>query len=176
MRTRQVTMKGVAASRSDALALIGEPGDLALVERGKLRAIAIQCPDGCGEKLTINLDPDAGKAWRLYQDRDHYTLYPSVWRTTGCRSHFIIWGDQIYWMDSWDPRPSRQSLLTMRSEILARVSSDDWVSVERLAFDVGENPWLVARVCQELRREGVLEESEERDSYRRTLRGGGSSF
>lgn len=167
MLARKATMKGVSASRSEALSMIDSAGDLALVERGKLRAVVIQCPDGCGEKLTINLDPDAGKYWRLYREQDHLTLYPSVWRTTGCRSHFIIWADQIYWMDWRDPRPTDQKLLLVRSAVMDRVLQEAWISVERLALEINENPWLVARVCQILCREGLFEESEQGDAYRR---------
>lgn len=54
------------------------------------------CPDGCGSILTVNLDPRAGKAWRLY-DRGNKTLFPSVWRDSGCEAHFIVWRDRILW-------------------------------------------------------------------------------
>lgn len=169
MRARRAKIKGVAASRSEALSMVGEAGDLAVVDRGKLRAVVIQCPDGCGEKLTVNLDPDAGKSWRLYRERDRYTLYPSVWRTTGCRSHFIVWSDQIYWMDWRDSRPSSASLISVKSAVNDLVLPETWISVEQLAADIEENPWLIARACEILCREGVIEESDEGDSYRRRL-------
>jgi len=38
------------------------------------------CPDGCGERIVLNLDPRAGPAWRLYDRKEKTTLYPSVWR------------------------------------------------------------------------------------------------
>jgi hypothetical protein len=47
--------------------------------------------------LSINLDPRTGKAWRLRQDRFGVTLLPSVWRTSGCKSHFILWRNAVWW-------------------------------------------------------------------------------
>jgi hypothetical protein len=54
-------------------------------------------PRGCGEVFPINLDPRAGPAWRLYSDpRRGVSLYPSVWRESGCESHYVIWRNRIY--------------------------------------------------------------------------------
>lgn len=167
MRARRAKLKGTVGSRGDALALVDKPGDLALVERGKLRSIVIQCPDGCGDKLTINLDPEAGAAWRLYSDLGGRTLYPSVWRTTGCESHFILWSNRIYWMDRRDPKPSQTRLVSIRSSVLGRLVSTEWTSVVQLADVLDESPWLLARVCQRLALDGVLEKSDQdRDCFR----------
>lgn len=74
-------------------------GSLAVVDREGPRMVLFRCPCACGETLVINVDADAGKAWRLRLDRFGLTLMPSVWRTTGCRSHFILWRSQVWWCD-----------------------------------------------------------------------------
>src|SRR5205823_167273 len=93
MKVTTFNMLGVVARYSEAAPLLQKPGDCAVVEReGVRRQIVIACPDGCGETLSINLDPRSGAAWRLYQRRGRWSLFPSIDKTAGCRSHFILWG------------------------------------------------------------------------------------
>ncbi len=99
---RQVDFLGTAEYRGEAEAMLRSPGDAALVERGVLRSLVMRCPDGCGQTLVVNLDPRAGKAWRLDRRRGTTTLYPSVWRDGGCESHFIVWKDVILWCDRFE--------------------------------------------------------------------------
>lgn len=160
MRMRTATLKGVTGSRQEALGLVKKPGDLALIERGKPRSIVIQCPDGCGDKLTINLDAHAGEAWRLYSERSGITLYPSVWRTSGCLSHFILWSNRFYWMDWYDPKPSDVKLKAVGSRVLERLSGSGWMSVPELADDLSESPWLVASACRRLTLKGKIKQSD----------------
>jgi hypothetical protein len=78
-------------------AVARDPTMLALVERGVRRALVFRCPSGCGDVLSINLDARAGPAWRLRLSQRGVTLMPSVWRTEGCRSHFVLWNNTIWW-------------------------------------------------------------------------------
>ena len=78
------------------------PGTMAVIDRAGPRAVLFQCPCTCGDTLVINVDPGAGKAWRLRVDRSGLSLMPSVWRTSGCRSHFILWRNQVWWCDWYD--------------------------------------------------------------------------
>src|SRR5580658_1838817 len=98
-RVNRLILKSDVTQRHEAEGLLSEPGAAVLVRRGVLRSIAIACPDGCGEHLTINLDPRAGPAWRYYGRGADVSLYPSIWRDSGCRSHFIVWRSHIYWCD-----------------------------------------------------------------------------
>lgn len=92
----RLKFKGVIQTRSEASGLLKSPGDAVLIERGKPRWLLISCPCGCGDEFPINLDPRAGPAWRLYQNqRTGLTLSPSVWRKSGCCSHYVIWHNQI---------------------------------------------------------------------------------
>jgi hypothetical protein len=86
----------VAERRSEALLLLKTAGDVVLIERGIPRSLLIVCPCGCGEICTINLDARVGWAWRIKQDPPgRLSLYPSVWRTSGCQSHYVIRDGEI---------------------------------------------------------------------------------
>lgn len=54
---RTAQYRGQVEYRDEATSLVTEPGDLVLVVRGRPRSVVIGCPDGCGEVLTVNLDP-----------------------------------------------------------------------------------------------------------------------
>lgn len=71
------------------------PGVLVLVMPGdKPKSLKMLCPCGCGEVVSMNLMPKAGKAWRIWQERDRtLSLWPSVWLDVGCKSHFILRGN-----------------------------------------------------------------------------------
>jgi len=58
--------------------------------------------------LVVNLDARMGKAWRLRESSRGLTLMPSVWRTSGCRSHFVLWNSTVWWcrLDEDDETPS----------------------------------------------------------------------
>lgn len=88
----------ITASQGEARASIAmSPTRLALVQRGPPRSVLFQCPCGCGDTISMNVDPAAGRAWRLRVREGRLTLMPSVWRTTGCRSHFILWDNGVWW-------------------------------------------------------------------------------
>lgn len=123
-----------------------EPGDTVLVRRGVPRSIVMRCPDGCGDLLTVNLDPRAGPAWRLYVERDEVTLFPSVWRETGCRAHFILWDDAIYWTNErWPSRHDRALIV----RVSARLTSIPQ-SYETIAASLDEIPWSVLTAARSL--------------------------
>jgi hypothetical protein len=87
-----------STSQNDARVLLkGNPHALVTIVRGTPRAVVFHCPCGCGDVISINLDPAAGHAWRYRATEKGLTLLPSVWRTTGCESHFIIWNSAVWW-------------------------------------------------------------------------------
>src|SRR3954466_5762253 len=98
-RTRTAHLRGTVSHRAEADKLLAEPGDLVLVVRGVARSLVMMCPDGCGDIITVNLDRRAGKAWSFYKDKRGLSLFPSVWRDTGCGAHFILWANTIFWTD-----------------------------------------------------------------------------
>lgn len=69
----------------------------AIGENGHLWHVMLVCPCGCGATIALNVLPDASPRWWLYESADGPTLSPSVWRTTGCRSHFILRRGCVIW-------------------------------------------------------------------------------
>jgi hypothetical protein len=128
-----------------------------LVERGRLRWFVMRCPCGCGEELPVNLDPDFSDAWRLYGDAETgFSLFPSVWRTTGCKSHFVVWRNQIFLFDKYDyetegARPTE----SLKSKVKGGLKRGSLTSFADLAEVLKEIPWDVLAACRALVREGT---------------------
>ncbi len=67
-------------------------------EDGYLEHASMICPCGCKNKLHMNLIPDERPLWRLENyENGTVSLHPSVWRRTGCRSHFWLRNSRIVW-------------------------------------------------------------------------------
>lgn len=68
-------------------------------EDGQLWQVAMLCPCGCSAVIQLCVLPDSRPNWSvtLHADRT-VTLCPSVWRTTGCRSHFFLRCGRIDWV------------------------------------------------------------------------------
>lgn len=67
-------------------------------EEGHLWAAALLCPCGCGERIELNLLPQARPCWTVErQPEGTVTLMPSVWRQKGCKSHFYLRRGRIDW-------------------------------------------------------------------------------
>jgi hypothetical protein len=158
-RAKRIAMKGEVTNRHLADEVLKAPGEAVLVRRGVLRSMVMSCPDGCGEVLTINLDGRAGKAWRYYDRGGDVSLFPSVWRDTGCESHFILWRSQIYWCD-WGEEldiPMAEVIVQVRDALGDRLEAYPSIA-ERLDLV----PWAVLSACGRLRREGVAIEGKDK--------------
>ena len=94
----------------DKLAL----GKLYLVgESGHYWCAAMHCPCGCGEAIQLSLVKNDEPSWRFRLDRQKRpSLFPSVWRTVGCRSHFILRQGDIIWCNTHFQMPARSSRRT----------------------------------------------------------------
>ena len=69
---------------------------------------ALRCPCGCGDIIQLSLVRDVSPSWRLQTRRNgEVTLLPSVWRTVGCKSHFIIYRSRIVWCTNDSPEVDR---------------------------------------------------------------------
>ena len=160
MKRILLTLRAVLSSRTEMTDELSQPGDAVLIERGVPRWLLLKCPCGCGEDIPVNLDARAGDAWRLYRKaRSGLSLYPSVWRDTGCESHFIIWHDKIHLFGerndeiTWADQSSRRALA---ARVLARFPSSQWVSAVELADLLGEVPWEVQDACRFLAHTGEV--------------------
>lgn len=157
MKYRKAQLKGHVGSQAEASTLVEQPGDIAVVDRGVPRLVVMRCPDGCGDILRLNVDRRAGKAWRLYEGARGVSLYPSVWRDTGCESHFILWEDGIYWNDGHDAAQHTSYEAEIKSAVIAQLDALEFKTAEELAEELEAVPWWVIRACQGLARQGLVE-------------------
>lgn len=149
---RRIKLLGEAERRAEADAKLLAPGDAVIVRRGVLRALVLRCPDGCGDILSVNLDPRMDKAWRLLHRKRGLTLYPSVWRDGGCQSHFVVWDDRILWCEADDARDNIDPPYDERLEerLLKALRAETFMHAQDLAEEIGESAWDVARTGHRL--------------------------
>lgn len=58
----------------------------------------LKCPCGCGDVILLNLSQSRRPRWGVTSSLlRKATIFPSVWRTDGCRSHFFIRRGQVDW-------------------------------------------------------------------------------
>lgn len=58
-----------------------------------------KCPCGCDAVIQLNLLSAADPNWRFKIDKqDRISIFPSVWRNTGCKSHFTLRKGKIFWV------------------------------------------------------------------------------
>jgi hypothetical protein len=153
----------VVSTRGEAAGYLKSPGDAVLIERGRPRLLLLACPCGCGEEYPINLDDRAGQAWRIYRKRGRgLTLFPSVWRDTGCGSHFIIWRDQILLFgqteEVWDDSSLEDETVPSPEQITEQLPSTGLIAFSQIADVLDAVPWDVLRVCRQLVRKGLARE------------------
>lgn len=148
---RMVRMVGDAEYRDQAEATLNAPGDASMVFRSRPRSIVMACPDGCGETLVINLDSRADKAWRCDMRGEGLTLFPSVWREGGCKSHFIVWRGHILWCDRYE-RGNREPPYNQEIEAVLLGAMDEVQprNAVELADAIDELVWDVNRVANRL--------------------------
>lgn len=60
--------------------------------------VVMACPCGCRETIQLCCLPNTRPSWSYRNERNGaVTLNPSVWRKTGCRSHFFLRKGRIVW-------------------------------------------------------------------------------
>jgi uncharacterized protein DUF6527 len=75
------------------------------------KSLKFFCPCGCGETVSVNLMPGKEKAWLLdYDSKLGLSLWPSVWLTTGCCSHFVLRNNKMRLLIGGMPRMSSVEL------------------------------------------------------------------
>ncbi len=61
-------------------------------------SVAMRCPCGCGDSLELMLLKEIKPNWSLITiDQQPPSLKPSIWRRTGCQSHFWLRNGHIHW-------------------------------------------------------------------------------
>ncbi|MFC3674061.1 DUF6527 family protein [Ferrovibrio xuzhouensis] len=80
-------------NQAESAAVLQSPGVISIIvgETGPKR-IQFKCPCGCGEEIRLSVSPRGPRPiWRFHIDAESkLSLYPSVWRASGCRAHFIL--------------------------------------------------------------------------------------
>jgi uncharacterized protein DUF6527 len=67
-------------------------------EEGSYWCAAMRCPCGCGANIHMSLLAEDEPSWRLRVDAvGRPTVSPSIWRKSGCRSHFFLRSGRIEW-------------------------------------------------------------------------------
>lgn len=163
MITVRLNLCTVVQSRSEVADALERAGDAALIVRATPRVLVLRCPSGCGEDHAINLDPRAGKAWRLYDRHEGLSLYPSVWLDVGCESHFIVWRSRILLFETarWrsedgDTMSEDYGEAVNPDDVLTALSDGSSRSAEGIADLIGAVPWDVMSVCRQLERQRRL--------------------
>jgi hypothetical protein len=172
-RAKNIAHKGTVERHAEATDIIQEPGDVAIVSRGNIRSLAIRCPDGCGEVISVNLDPRTGPAWKFFQRSDSLTLYPSVWRESGCRAHFILWKDRLIWCDGLDSPNWRDDEVKRRIYAVLPEQPAPHRHFEEIAAELGLIPWEALWASQSLVTDKAAVSSEKGTRFGRAAPGAG---
>src|SRR5262249_2685184 len=62
--------------------------------------VGLRCPCGCRSTIGLLVNPEAEPRWDLAVGaRARPSLSPSVWRKTGCHSHFWLRAGRVHWCD-----------------------------------------------------------------------------
>jgi len=90
----------VLIREGDTLPAVMPKLDLILLQdEGENWSVGFQCPCGCGDVIELLLLPNVKPRWDIKVDsRGYPTLSPSVWKTTGCKSHFWVQDGRIVWV------------------------------------------------------------------------------
>ncbi len=67
-------------------------------ERNSLNFLSMLCPCGCGANIRLSLIQEDSPSWSISINKDLISVYPSVWRNRGCRSHFFVRSGKIKWV------------------------------------------------------------------------------
>lgn len=60
--------------------------------------VGMKCPCGCGDVIELLIVSEARPRWDITIDRHgRPSLFPSVWKKSGCRSHFWVRNGKIEW-------------------------------------------------------------------------------
>jgi hypothetical protein len=57
----------------------------------------LRCPCGCGATIQLPMTASSRPCWYFRGSPARPSLWPSVRRSTGCRSHFLLRGGSVQW-------------------------------------------------------------------------------
>ena len=66
---------------------------------GRTKWAYMRCPSGCGDTLMLSLQRGDYPSWRLTINKNGQpSLFPSIWKKDGCRSHFYLLRGKIVYI------------------------------------------------------------------------------
>lgn len=91
----------LVVAAGDSLPLRMPRRDLVLArDGGEDWCVGMRCPCGCGDTIELLVIREAKPRWDIAVNGDgRPSLSPSVWRQTGCRSHFWVRYGRVDWCD-----------------------------------------------------------------------------
>lgn len=64
--------------------------------------LAFNCPCGCHSLIQLNLLKEADPCWKYkVTKKQKINISPSIWRHSGCKSHFFIKKSKIDWVGKY---------------------------------------------------------------------------
>jgi len=66
-------------------------------ERPYYWMMTFKCPCGCNEVISLNILKTARPRWKFIVRWGKISIYPSIWRKVGCKSHFHVRKGRIQW-------------------------------------------------------------------------------
>ena len=163
MNRLPLQFRGTVSSFRDGLTQLAHPGEAVLVTRERPPLLLLVCPCGCGDRIPSNVDRRAGPAWRLYEKKKQgMTVYPSVWRDTGCMSHFIIWRNHILLFQGneqfADSRADDVAVQRLLDDVLRNLERKHLKAFALIAAELDADPWDVLLACRHLVYRGLAKE------------------
>ena len=78
----------------------------------------MKCPCGCGNIIELNLIVDQSPCWKIFWHLyGTLTISPSIWRTKGCKSHFIMTLESSNTRDITHRRNTMQTIIRPVGEV-----------------------------------------------------------
>ena len=89
-----------------------------------------------------------------FRGNQHLTLFPSIWRDTGCKSHFVIWRNRILMFGlgrvSGEAPVEEVDIRSLANRVLEAWPTSGLMSYADVADSIGEIPWDVQEACRAL--------------------------
>ena len=90
----------VVVSQGDLFAKPFLKDQLILLEDDGPYAVGFKCPCGCGDDIELLVMENVTPRWDIEIDSSNQpTLRPSIWKQSGCKSHFWVTKGRIVWCD-----------------------------------------------------------------------------
>lgn len=93
--------RGLVIVEGDTLPEVMPFRDLVLTrDDGDDWSVGMRCPCGCGERIELMILRGTRPRWDIsVSDAGKPSLHPSVWRNSGCRSHFWVREGRVIWCE-----------------------------------------------------------------------------